>query len=184
MPPSRSLRLFVAVYPPPEVAAALVAALGRVGGLPAHRRVPAAQVHLTLQFIGDTPADHVDDVVETVTRAARGLGDFELTPQRLITLPPRGTARLVAAETDSPPGLLELHRRLVTRLARAPRGRPGDRFRPHLTLCRFATPSRVTALDAPLAGLGFPVDHVALMRSALLPQGARHDRVAAITLSR
>lgn len=181
-PPPRRLRLFVAVYPPPEIAAALLAALEDLDDLPALRPVERDQVHMTLHFVGDRPPSELEAIAETVRRAAGGLEPFALTPQRLITLPRRPPARLVAAETDRPAGLLELQRRLVTRLARNPRQRTGDRFRPHLTLCRFKSPARLRAIGRPIAVPSFNVSAIALVRSTLRPEGAQHRTVLAISL--
>lgn len=181
----RPLRLFVGAYPPPEVVERLHAALPR-DELPAHRLVPAEQVHLTLQFIGDCPPGRsLDDVVESVRRSASGLAAFRLTPRRLITLPTRGPVRLVAAETDAPPPLLELKRRLVTRLAQ-PGAKERRGFRPHLTLLRFARPARAERLDCVLADetLSFEVDRVVLVRSTLHAGGARHAHLHEVTLGR
>lgn len=176
-----TLRLFVAVYPPPQVAQALLEMLPSLD-LPPHRPVPPDQVHLTLQFIGDTPAGQLDETVESVRRATGGIGSFELTLLELIALPRRGPARLVAAEADRPAALLELQRRLAQRLARAPRRRAGDRFLPHFTLCRFRAPRRVGPLEHRLGIDPFAVRQIALMRSTLLPEGARHDAVASCGL--
>jgi len=84
----KNLRLFVAVYPPPATARVLLEVLAGLD-LPPHRLVPPEQVHLTLQFIGDTPTSKLAAVTETVRRAAGGLEGFPMTPQRLITLPER-----------------------------------------------------------------------------------------------
>ncbi len=174
------LRLFVAVYPPLEVARALLAALARVE-LPAHRLVPVEQIHLTVHFIGTTAPRELAETAESVHRAAAGLGAFELRPLRLLGLPQR-MARLVAAETDRPPALMEMQRRLAGRLARNARGKPGDRFSPHLTLCRFKRPARAAIPDAELDVAAFPVDRVDLMKSTLDSSGARHAVVESVAL--
>ena len=179
--PRDNLRLFVGLYPPAEMAEQMLAALADLK-LPPHRLTPLDQVHMTLQFIGDTPVKDLDATIESVERARSGLPAIELVPLRLMALPRRGPARLVAAETDAPPTLLELHRRLATRLARNARERPGDRFLPHLTLCRFRAPTRIGALDEPLALAAFPVEEVRLMRSTLHPDGAKHHEVAVFPL--
>src|SRR5690348_4021713 len=80
--PSSNLRLFVAIHPPPEVSASMLAALQSIV-VPPNRPAAVEQVHMTLQFIGDTPAAHLDDVIESVNQSAAGLGPFELRPQRL-----------------------------------------------------------------------------------------------------
>ncbi|HZW08489.1 MAG TPA: RNA 2',3'-cyclic phosphodiesterase [Phycisphaerales bacterium] len=178
---SDRLRLFVAAYPPAEHAEAMLAALRRLP-LSRHREVAAAHVHMTLQFIGERSARELDGVLESVERSCSGIGAFSLMPRELITLPERGAPRLVAAETDAPAGLLEVHSRLAHRLAREPRRNASDRFRPHLTLCRFARDERPPRVSAPLDLPPFAVDRVRLMRSILKADGAEHAEVAAFPL--
>lgn len=168
-----SLRLFVAIYPPEAMARAMLRAIGRMD-LPPHRPTPLPQVHMTLQFIGQTRLRDLPAVRQSVSRAVAGLAPFTLKPARLITLPERGRPRLVAVETDAPAPLREIQRRLATRLARHPRARPGDRFRPHITLCRFTGAAQPAPIDAPFSSDPFYVDTVMLMRSVLQPAGAQH----------
>lgn len=168
------LRLFVAAYPDrawSEWASRLLGAFD----VPAYRVTPVEQVHLTLCFLGSVDRTHLESTTESVGRAASGIDAFEVGPVRYITLPGRGPARLVAVECEAPPMLLELVRRLASRLVATPRPDPADRFLPHLTLCRFRTPVRGFALDQPVDGLGpFRVGEIRLMRSVLLPSGAEH----------
>jgi RNA 2',3'-cyclic 3'-phosphodiesterase len=179
--PAPSLRLFVAIYPPPAVAETLTAWLSRLN-LPPYRATPTGQVHITLQFIGDTDSAALDDVIESVRRAASGIGVLPLAATALVTLPERGPARLVAADANGPPPLLELQRRLAQRLARNARERAGDRFRPHMTLARFRSPAPRTGVNHALDPLPFEVLEVLLMRSVLRPDGAQHDVVERIPL--
>ena len=171
------MRLFVAVYPPPELVRVWHEEL-RVRDLPDHRVTPEDQVHLTLQFVGDVPRREVDATKESVARSVAGVRRFELTVRRLISLPERGPARLIAVETDAPPPLLEIQVRLARRLARKPRHRPSDRFLPHLTVCRFRGPVAVDTLDEELRPGAFPVQQVRLMNSVLNSQGAQHTTLA------
>lgn len=184
-------RLFVAARPSPQVVRALFELLPPLN-LPEHRPTPADQVHLTLQFIGDTPENDVPEVVESIERSAAGLAPFDLRVERLITIPhpPPGkkgrmAPRLLAAATDAPPTLLELQRRLATRLARRPRERAGDSFLPHLTICRFREGAILRMIDEPVTGEGaarWRVDSVRLVRSALRRDGADHAVVESIPL--
>lgn len=176
------LRLFVAAYPPPEIAGALLNPARQLD-LPPHRATPLEQLHLTLQFIGDTAPNQLDAVTESVARAASGIPPFTLTPASIITLPARPPSRLAAAATDAPAPLLELVRRLAHRFARRPRRDSSDRFLPHLTLCRFTPPlpdlaGRSVPLDVP----PFKIHDIALMRSVLSAAGARHDLVQRFSL--
>jgi 2'-5' RNA ligase len=179
--PSLNMRMFVAAYPSHESARAMLRAAEKLS-LPPHRMLPREQVHLTLQFIGDVPVNDLDAVTESVERSAAGLGAFTLTPARLISLPERGPARLVAAETDAPATLMELQRRLAHRLATNVREKDDRPYRPHLTLCRFRSPARGVTVDQPLNAPSFEVDRIVLMRSTLKPDGAHHHEVAAVAL--
>ncbi len=180
--PTANLRLFVAAYPPIESSLAMLRALESLP-LESVRVVPAAQVHLTLQFVGDVPSRELDSITESVGRSAAGLQSFSLTPRRLLTLPERAHPRLIAAETDSPAALLEVQRRLAHRLASNVRTKPGDRFLPHITLCRFNPGPRPQPLDHPLDLPPFVIDEIILMRSTLSPAGAEHHEVCRVPLS-
>lgn len=180
--PRSNLRLFVAIYPPLEMSAELARSLQQ-HELPEHRLVPPEQVHMTLHFIGDVPTKQLDATIESVQRATAGISAFDLTVYRLITFPQRGPARLVAAEMDRPPELLEIHRRLVTRMACSARHNPSHRFRPHLTLSRFKRPTKGIALDSPLDAEPFRVQQVVLMKSTLRSDGAQHHEVASSRLA-
>lgn len=179
--PPEPVRLFVAIYPPLALAREMVA---RAAGmdLPRNRITPAEQVHLTLQFIGEREPGEVPSVIESVRRSAAGLAGFTLETIRLMTLPHRGAARLVAAEFSSPAALLEIQRRLALRLARHPRERAGDRFTPHMTLLRFGSAAPGVRVDVPLVLPTFEVHQVALMESWLRPDRAVHGEVARVEL--
>lgn len=174
-----SVRLFVAVYPPAETVRSLRRAVNRPG-LGAVRATPPEQVHLTLLFIGDRAPRELAAVAESVERSCAGFDAFTLTPRRLITLPERGPARLIAAETDAPASLTEIQRRLAKRLAR--NARDAGRFRPHLTLVRFRPGDRPARVDEPVECEPFVVDRVVLVRSVLKSSGAEHREVAAVAL--
>jgi 2'-5' RNA ligase len=175
-----TLRLFVALYPDGATANALFEALAREE-LPAHRRTPSEQLHLTAHFIGEVEERRLDTVVESVAGAARGVAPFTLQPLHLAALPESGPARLVAAVTDLPSALLELHERLVARLARGRSKR--ETFLPHLTLARFATPTCV-AVDAALVHV--PPIHVTtvhLMQSRIGDGAVLHRGLARFELA-
>lgn len=173
---SRALRLFVAAYPPPVVIGSLQAARRGAAG-EGVREVAPEQVHLTLQFIGPVEAGDLGRVDESVGAACRGLGAFELRALRLISLPARGAVRVIAAETDAPAAVVELHRRLAQRLARRPRRDAADRFLPHMTLARARAGATAARVDERLDGPAFVVDRVVLVRSVLHADGAEHRAV-------
>lgn len=170
----RPIRLFVAVYPGLERAHEMLRVLdGRpLGPL---RLTPPEQIHITVHFIGDTRRADLDEVAESVSRSVAGLPTFELRPIRLRSLPERGSPRLIALETGVSATLLEVHRRLVTRLARSPRH--ADRFLPHFTLARHPPDSRPLRVDQPVDMEPLTIGAVRLMSSVLRAAGASHAPV-------
>lgn len=180
----RPLRLFVAVYPPDDARDNMLGTLrdAASGVTTQHRVTPFEQLHLTLHFIGDTDPRDLADATESVKRAAAGVHPFTVTPRRIITLPHQGEPRLVALETDAPPELLEIHRRLTSRFARKPRAKPSDRFVPHITLCRFDGLGKPDRLDSAVSLPPFEVRSIALMQSLLTPAGTQHLCVEDIRL--
>lgn len=177
-----SIRLFVALYPPADVTLRLLETLaGMDVDLDQYRLIPREQIHMTIHFIGPTDLRKVDEVLESVQRARKGLSGFRLRIKSLMTLPESGPPpRLIAAETDCPGPLRELQIRLARRFARPPRSQPGNRFRPHLTLCRFKPGcTEMGRFISNLAdGPSFEVGSIRLMKSTLHPKGARHEVVA------
>ncbi len=166
-------RLFIALYPPEQAARGLLEQARRLAG-DAHRFTPIEQVHLTLLFIGPASASELRDTIESTERATKGVGPFRLHPLELVALPNRD-ARLLAALTDAPSGLMELHARLARRLARPSQIRSRGGFSPHITLIRRSPglPWPEAVLTA-IEGLAFEVDHISLMSSVLRAGGAEH----------
>jgi 2'-5' RNA ligase len=164
------LRLFVAAYPPPDVAAALLEHTAALN-IPNAKPVPQDQLHLTLQFIGDTDERQLADVRESVARSASGLAPARLTVERLATMPPR-RPHLIAAILSPNSTLSELHRRLAHRLARTKEeSRP---YLPHMTTARFRNDQQPALTHDLNPALEFELTELLLMRSILHPTGAEH----------
>jgi 2'-5' RNA ligase len=180
---SPNIRLFVAAYPPAEVRVAYAAVLETIDAGAPYRATPAEQIHMTLQFIGAVPEKQLDEVIESTSRSGAGIPAFTLTPQKLVCFPERGTPRLIALETDTPAALKEVRRRLVQRLAKEPRKESPERFRPHLTLCRFTGAGRPTRIEEPALLPPFAVEALILFKSTLKPTGAVYTEVARAPLS-
>lgn len=177
----RPLRLFVAAYPPIHLAHALLDLLGQSGARDM-RLTPPEQVHLTLQFIGDTDPRDMEGVQESVRRAVSGLEPPEVGVAGLVSLPERGQARLVAAALEPHPTLLELHRRLALRLAKNAKERSGERFLPHLTLGRYASGGGAR-IEVESPGLErFRIAEAILVQSVLKPSGAEHRPIGTFPL--
>lgn len=168
---STPLRLFIAALPPLEWACA----------------ISSEPPHLTLQFLGETHPRELNDIAESMTRSASGLGPITLQATHLSTLPTNANTppRLLAILTTNPPQLQELHRRLAHRLAR-PRRSTGrvdtESFLPHLTIHRYKPSDHPTPRHEPLALPDWTITEIHLVRSTLKPTGPIHTTLASSLL--
>ncbi|MBX3389473.1 MAG: RNA 2',3'-cyclic phosphodiesterase [Phycisphaeraceae bacterium] len=175
---SRTLRLFVAAYPPLPIVEAWLASARSL--LPTDVRLSTPeQVHLTLVFLGDREERDLPEIRESIRAATAGIGEAQVEARQLQMLPERGPPRLLAAVTSLPSSLAELQRRLARRLAL--RSSKRDEFLPHFTLARFPGKS-INRRAERLAPEKFVISEIRLVRSRLLSAGAEHESDKAFPL--
>lgn len=174
------LRLFVAAYPHPELAAELDLHLRACPHAPG-RNVPAEQIHLTLQFIGDRAERELPATIESVERACAGLADLSVEMDRVTPWPPDRRTMIVARGAASA-GVLELHRRLAHRLSRDSRREPPDRFEAHLTLRRLQPGHSLEPFERTFGPVTMAIREVHLVKSVLRPSGAVHEAVRVVSI--
>lgn len=196
MPDERPDRLFVAVPLPSAPLAAcreLVGAVraGPLGRVP--RWVHLDNLHLTVRFLGDTPADLVPDVALAVRDALTGIPAFDVELAGAGMFPgPRKPRTLWLGIEQGAAGLSALADALDAPLE--PLGWPRDErpYRPHLTVARLdaAAPAQGIAVAEALVAAatgwrtGFRADRVVLFRSHLGGGPPRHEPVVEVRLAR
>jgi 2'-5' RNA ligase len=135
-----TLRTFIAIELDGTLKAALHCAQERLGGQVPARSVRWVQpdgIHLTLKFLGDTPADKVEAVKAALARAAAKVEPFHFSLVGLGAFPNTRQPRVVWVGLQEPSGALSRLQREVE-VQVAPLGFPTERraFSPHLTLGR------------------------------------------------
>ncbi len=184
------LRLFVAVALPDHALRALGGAIDRLrtelSG--AFRWSAPGTMHLTVRFIGGTPPERVPEITAVLEEAAARCGRLELRLDGAGAFYRRRTPTVVWAGLGGGlAGLAMLHDAVEAALGGAGLSPETTPFRPHLTLARVrgaVTPVEADRLRLLLAAVRFDdaapfaVESVRLMRSELLPGGARHTTLA------
>ena len=138
-------RLFFAVLPHAAVRATIEAVAATLPLEPPAHRVPTAQLHVTLAFVGEVPDARLP-VVRAIGGALRAapfvlrFDAFEYWPKPEVVV---GAARLV------PPALQQLWRTLHERLAEHDWARDAKRLRPHVTLAKNVARPPVLPTPAP-----------------------------------
>ena len=130
-------RLFIALWPGPQVRRRLLDWRAACDWPAGARPVRAADLHLTLHFIGRVPVERLPELVDGLAVPFRR---FELHFGRAEVWG-RGTA--VLHPRTAPQRLVELHAQLRQALVRL--GLPVEQrsFRPHVTLARDARGARL-----------------------------------------
>lgn len=155
-------RLFVAAWPPPDVAE-------RLGGLcrtdePGVRPVSVENLHITLRFLGDLTDAEIIDVVDrlhsfALPRVSAAVGtDVVRLDDRQIVLPVAGIDELAHAV------------RGATESIGPPTTRP---FYGHLTLARMRSGAH-SSIEGLTFDAEFPITEVRLVESRLDPSGAEY----------
>jgi 2'-5' RNA ligase len=184
------MRLFVALQLPAEVREPLAEKAARLHPrLPPARWVPAANLHLTLQFLGETGAGQLPGLDSVLAGCFRRHGPFRLRLSDGGCFPANRPARVAWVGFAPCPALMELQATVAVELhERLGITREGRAFHAHLTLARPRRPwprAAVNCWREVLAGRHGPAFDVLeghLMRSHLGPDGARHGSLEAYPL--
>lgn len=176
------MRLFSAVALAPaareEIARVEAALAERVA---VKRWQPVANMHVTVHFFGEVADERLPDLVARLGDASHMVFPFELRLGSLGAFPKRGQPRVLwIGVEDVTLGLHALERTMraaIDDLGILAEARP---YSPHITLAREPrTTSRVPELaaDVTVRPVVWQVDHAALYRSVLTPEGARYSVV-------
>ncbi len=164
---SSTARLFYALWPDAATRDALAALQAPVRG----RKVPAANLHLTLAFLGSQPRASLGVLARLLDRLPGPA--FTLTIDRYGHF---GKARIAWAGPSAPPDELTwMHHALAHALEAAQVNvKSAGGFRPHVTLARDAE-----AVDARIAApVVWRVEQVVLVESVPLTGGVRYEPLA------
>jgi 2'-5' RNA ligase len=187
------LRLFVAIPIPERVRNEMMAvqrelkplALGDI------RWSNAEQLHLTLKFLGNVPANSVEAVKESLAAACAATPPFHLRAEGIGFFPNERQPRVVWVGFEGDKNeLTVLQMRVERRLAPFVEKPEAEKFLAHATLGRFQKYRRhktenllprAWALANHVFG-EWRVEEIGLFRSELSPEGARHTEVAVFPL--
>lgn len=169
------MRLFVALDLPGPLRERL-AALG--GGVPGARWIPAANLHLTLRFIGEVPpfrAEEADHALAAL-RARR----FPLTLAGIGTFAKGGRETVLWVGVERNERLELLQGKVETALQRAGLEPERRRFTPHVALARLdnAAPEKLAAFVQRhnlFRAEPFEVEHFTLFSSRLGKEAASYE---------
>lgn len=149
------------------------------------RWTDAAQLHVTMKFLGDVMDEDLSHVCDVALRIAAETPAFDFTVARVVSAPPHGHMRMIWVGIDEPTGIMaRMHRELDE--AYVPLGFKAERrgFHAHLTLGRIKSGVRVPQLRQAIAPMGqttFGIqgaDELVVFSSELAPGGPVYTPLA------
>lgn len=184
---SDSLRLFFALPLPVAALETLVAAQTRAKAVASRlspRWTTIEQMHVTLKFLGPTPADALPRLEEILAARAAAARPFDATLSHVTAFGGRRARVLVVELATESPVLAVLATGLDEDAATLGVARETRPFRAHVTLARFKHPGDARAvIDAAQIAPTFVRCHeLRLYRSELTSSGSRYTPVAARAL--
>ena len=179
------MRTFVAIFPPPEIRAEVLARAPRLSLGGRVRWSRPENVHLTLKFLGDVREEELGDLCAAVEEVCGRHAPFDAELAGFGAFPSARRAQILWAGISAGSGGL---RSLATDLdaALAPLGFEREKrpYTPHLTLGR-ARSKPASFEPSPEEYLGeFRVRYVELTESNLIPEGAIYRTVRAFALKK
>ncbi|MEO6198081.1 MAG: RNA 2',3'-cyclic phosphodiesterase, partial [Dehalococcoidia bacterium] len=143
-------------------------------------------IHLTLKFLGETPATQQPVIEAALRKAIQGVSPFQLALGHLGAFGSKQSPRVlwidIAGDTDP---LAQLQQQVEAHISPIGFPRETRRFSPHLTLARVpqeharaVAPALAAAIHpVPVPTATMPVREVSLMQSDLRPGGAVYTRL-------
>ena len=175
---SERLRLFVALLLPEQAVASLAAWQAQeLAGRSGLRVVPETNLHVTVAFLGNRPAEKVEPIAQVLRESARQPGPVVLEPVRYRET--RSVAMIVLSDRDErAKSFAEAVFAGLERLRVFERERRD--WLPHVTVARFRERPR---LAPPVPELGEIVSsEIAIMMSRLRPGGAEYEVLESVSL--
>lgn len=135
-------------------------------------------VHLTLKFFGNVPAQNVAQISAAGSRVASEFSSFQIRIGGTGVFPRRNRPQVLwIGVEDSSGRLSDLQQRLEEEFAREGFAKEDRGFRPHLTIARLRKPEDARQLaedhiQTKFSFIELPVNEFVLFRSELSPKGS------------
>lgn len=190
------LRAFIAIDLPQPIQEAIekqTSRLRQAAGDGLVRWIPPQNIHLTLKFLGNIAASHMDFLKQLLHQTADSHQPFDMQIGGIGSFPNSKLPRVLWAGVHAPADLASLQKTIETGAARLGYEKEARPFSPHLTLGRVrqGIDSRdLQKISAALNGIQIGnigsarVDAVHLYKSELRPEGSLYTKLFSAPLSK
>lgn len=190
------LRAFIAIDLPQPIQEAIekqTSRLRQAAGDGLVRWIPPQNIHLTLKFLGNIAASHMDFLKQLLHQTADSHQPFDVQIGGIGSFPNSKLPRVLWAGVHAPADLASLQKTIETGAARLGYEKEARPFSPHLTLGRVRQgidPRDLQKISSALNGIQIGnigsarVDAVHLYKSELRPEGSLYTKLFSAPLSK
>jgi 2'-5' RNA ligase len=150
--------------------------------------VKAANLHVTLKFLGDTEESLVEEIMDRVRASAEGVELFTVRLQGMGAFPSMSNIRVVWVGMENGETLADLAALMDSSFTEMGFERDRKGFKPHLTVARARSGrglEKVQDLITANATTDFGeyvIDRMTLKKSVLTPQGPQYSSIREVLL--
>lgn len=184
-----NIRTFIAVDIPKEIKMELDRLISELRPLgPDIRWVKAANLHLTMRFLGDIPKSSIQGLSDCLPQSLKDFGAFEISLAQLGGFPSLRKARVIwVGGGEGADKLVSLALAIENACLSGGFGPADKPFSPHLTIGRVKFPKVHEKLIETIEGLNFrsplfAVNEVVIFKSDLSPSGPKYTSLDIIGL--
>jgi 2'-5' RNA ligase len=152
------------------------------------RWVKAANLHLTLRFLGNIPQESVSDLAESLREKVDGFGSFDLTLMDIGGFPNLRRPRVIWIGTgEGTDRLAELAGKVENGCIDSGFGKADKKFSSHLTIGRVKFPKGLDQLLGKIEKTEFKssifdVGEISIVKSDLSPSGPKYTKLEIVSL--
>jgi 2'-5' RNA ligase len=155
------------------------------------RWVPAANIHLTMKFLGDVSLSNLDILIEMIQGEVSSHHQFDISVGGSGAFPNLRQPRIIWIGVEAPAELMALQNGIEAATAKLGYAREERAFSPHLTLGRISRNTsaegiKIISKVLETTRIGFLgatcVEKIHLYRSDLQPTGAVYTQIFSSTL--
>jgi 2'-5' RNA ligase len=184
-----NIRTFIAVDIPQEIKMELDKLISELRPFaPEIRWVRAANLHLTLRFLGDIPKNTISDLASELSKNLSGFGPFHIALAGVGGFPHLKRARVIwIGGGDGCGRMAEMAPFVEKSCIDLGLGKADKPFSCHLTIGRVKFPKGHEKLVSQIESMTFSsplfeVNEVVIFKSELLPAGPKYTRLEAVRL--
>jgi len=187
-----NIRCFIAIHLPQSVQEQISAYIERLKSL-SHdiRWIKAENIHLTMKFLGEIPAERVEAVKKVLNPLDHQFPQFSLVVSGAGCFPGKKNPRVfwLGMEQGKENPLFAVHKWIDDHLFKLDFEKEKRRFSPHLTIGRVRARKTIDFSEVfsflenhPFSPTKFTVEKIFLMRSFLKPTGAEYQIIESYRL--